>query len=95
MLLCKRRARREDGFGGAGNKPRRTASNGGRAGALLMALLALLVAGCGRQKAETGQVTLVLAYPADQKTRPLYRETVARFERKHPGIGVRLLEIPK
>jgi len=94
MLLCKRRTRCEARVGGS-NEPPWMASNKRWALALLVVLLALLAAGCTRQKAESDQVTLVLAYPADQKTRPLYRETVARFERKHPGIRVRLLEIPK
>lgn len=45
------------------------------------------------QSGGAGGKTLTLAVPASVRTSPVYREAVREFERKNPGVSVRLLEV--
>ena len=63
--------------------------------ALFIAVLcAFAVEGCGRRE-KPGTVHLVLTVPSDVTVRALYKDVVDDFEKKHPRIHVRLIEIPR
>jgi multiple sugar transport system substrate-binding protein len=64
--------------------------------ALLLLLTGLFTNGCGRQTPESGALMLeVWAHAGQESERQILESQVARFNKTHPGIRVRLILIPE